>query len=130
MQYKYPAIFYFLLVLIIPVIVHLFQLQRFKKIAFTNVQFLKKIRLETRKSSRLKKLLILATRILCFLALLFTKPDTIGFVGYTVDILQYWEKGIWSSSLLEFAYQMMLILVLGHVLVLSCLLYTSDAADE
>jgi hypothetical protein len=72
MQYKYPAIFYFLLVLIIPVIVHLFQLQRFKKIAFTNVQFLKKIRLETRKSSRLKKLLILATRILCFLALLFT----------------------------------------------------------
>lgn len=72
MQYKYPAIFYFLLVLIIPVVVHLFQLQRFKKIAFTNVQFLKKIRLETRKSSRLKKLLILATRILCFLALLFT----------------------------------------------------------
>ena len=72
MQYKYPAVFYFLLVLIIPVIVHLFQLQRFKKIAFTNVQFLKKIRLETRKSSRLKKLLILATRILCFLALLFT----------------------------------------------------------
>ena len=62
---------------------------------------------------------VLLTIVTIFLALLFTKPDTIGFVGYTVDILQYWEKGIWSSSLLEFAYQMMLILVLGHVLVLS-----------
>ena len=62
---------------------------------------------------------VLLTIVTIFLALLFTKPDSIGFVGYTVDILQYWEKGIWSSSLLEFAYQMMLILVLGHVLVLS-----------
>jgi hypothetical protein len=72
MQFKYPAVFYFLFVLIIPIVVHLFQLQKFKKIAFTNVQFLQKISLETRKSSRLKKLLLLATRMLCFLALLFT----------------------------------------------------------
>ena len=48
---------------------------------------------------------VLLTIVTIFLALFFTKPDTIGFVGYTVDILQYWEKGIWSSSLLEFAYQ-------------------------
>ena len=34
-------------------------------------------------------------------------------------VLQLWEKGIWNSGLLVFAYQMMLILVLGHVLVLS-----------
>jgi len=72
MQFKYPAVFYFLFVLIIPIVVHLFQLQKFKKIAFTNVQFLQKISLETRKSSRVKKLLLLATRMLCFLALLFT----------------------------------------------------------
>ena len=58
---------------------------------------------------------VLLTIVTIFLALLFTKPDSIGFVGYTVDILQYWEKGIWSSSLLEFAYQMMLILVLVSV---------------
>ena len=72
MQFKYPEIFYFLFVLIIPIIVHLFQLQKFKKIAFTNVQFLQKISLETRKSSRLKKLLILATRLLALIAILFT----------------------------------------------------------
>lgn len=71
MQFKNPEVFYFLVLLIIPILVHLFQLQKFKKIAFTNVAFLKKISLETRKSSRLKKWLILSTRILGLIALLF-----------------------------------------------------------
>lgn len=71
MQFKHPEVFYFLVLLIIPILVHLFQLQKFKKVAFTNVAFLKKISLETRKSSRLKKWLILATRLLGLLALLF-----------------------------------------------------------
>ena len=34
-------------------------------------------------------------------------------------ILSFWEHGIWNNALLVFAYQMMLILVLGHILVLS-----------
>ena len=72
MQFKYPGIFYLLIVLIIPLIIHLFNLQKFKKIAFSNVQFLKKVKLESRKSSKIKKLIILALRIICFLALLFT----------------------------------------------------------
>ena len=72
MQFKYPGIFYLLIVLIIPLIIHLFNLQKFKKIAFSNVQFLKKVKLESRKSSKIKKLIILALRIISFLALLFT----------------------------------------------------------
>ena len=71
MQFKNPEVFYFLVLLIIPILVHLFQLQKFKKIAFTNVAFLKKISLETRKSSQLKKWLILSTRLLGLIALLF-----------------------------------------------------------
>lgn len=71
MQFKNPEVFYFLVLLLIPIIVHLFQLQKFRKVAFTNVAFLKKISLETRKSSRLKKWLILSTRLLGLLALLF-----------------------------------------------------------
>lgn len=62
---------------------------------------------------------VLLTLLTILLALIFTKPDLVGIDDYTIEILQYWEKGIWSSTLLEFAYQMMLILVLGHVLVLS-----------
>lgn len=71
MQFKNPEVFYFLVLLLIPILVHLFQLQKFKKIAFTNVAFLKKISQETRKSSKLKRWLILCTRLLGLLALLF-----------------------------------------------------------
>jgi hypothetical protein len=71
MQFKNPEILYFLALLIIPIFVHLFQLQKFVKTPFTNVAFLQKLVLETRKSSRIKKWLILCTRILLFLALLF-----------------------------------------------------------
>jgi len=72
MYFKYPGIFYFLVVLIIPLIIHLFNLQKYKRIAFTNVQFLKRVQLESRKSSKIKKLIILTLRIISFLALLFT----------------------------------------------------------
>lgn len=76
MQFKQPEILYFLALLIIPIIVHLFQLQRFVKVPFTNVAFLQKLALQTRKSSQLKKWLILCTRLLGFLAifLAFSQP--------------------------------------------------------
>lgn len=62
---------------------------------------------------------ILLTLVTVLLALFFTRPSDVGVFDYTIDVLQFWEKGIWSNGLLVFAYQMMLILVLGHVLVLS-----------
>jgi len=71
MHFQNPTIFYFLWLLIIPIIVHLFQLQKFVKVPFTNVAFLQKIFQENRKSSKVKKWLILATRLLLFLSLLF-----------------------------------------------------------
>ena len=37
MQFKHPEILYFLFLLIIPILVHLFQLRKFKKELFTNV---------------------------------------------------------------------------------------------
>ncbi|AUC83946.1 hypothetical protein CW731_00970 [Polaribacter sp. ALD11] len=76
MQFKNPEVLYFLALLIIPILVHLFQLQRFVKVPFTNVAFLQKLQKETRKSSRIKKWLILATRLLLFFAILlaFSQP--------------------------------------------------------
>lgn len=71
MQFKNPEILYFLALLIIPILVHLFQLQKFVKVPFTNVAFLQKLQQQTRKSSRIKKWLILATRLLLFTAILF-----------------------------------------------------------
>jgi hypothetical protein len=76
MQFKHPEILYVLLLLIIPILVHLFQLQRFIKVPFTNVKFLKNIEKQTRKSARLKKWLILLTRLLAFTCLIiaFSQP--------------------------------------------------------
>ncbi|MFV0247690.1 MAG: BatA domain-containing protein [Tenacibaculum sp.] len=76
MQFKHPEILYLLVLLLLPVIVHLFHLQRFVKVSFTNVAFLHKLVLQTRKSSRIKKWLILATRLLMLASLIiaFAQP--------------------------------------------------------
>jgi short-chain fatty acids transporter len=60
---------------------------------------------------------VLLTLLTMLLALVFT-PATSN-EPHALAILSYWERGIWNEALLVFAYQMMLILVLGHVLVLS-----------
>ncbi len=72
MQFKHPELLYFLFVLVIPILVHLFQLRRFKKEYFTNVRFLKELSIQTRKSSKIKKWLLLATRLLLLTALIIT----------------------------------------------------------
>lgn len=78
MQFKHPEILYALFLLLIPIIVHLFQLRKFQKVPFTNVAFLKEATLQTRKSLQIKKWLILCTRLLLLTALVlaFAQPYT------------------------------------------------------
>ncbi len=76
MQFKHPELLYALFLLLIPIFIHLFQLRKFQKVAFTNVSFLKKVSIETRKSSQLKKWLTLLMRMLAFACLIiaFAQP--------------------------------------------------------
>lgn len=76
MQFKHPEILYFLFLLVIPILVHLFQLRRFKKEYFTNVRFLKELSIQTRKSSKIKKWLLLVSRLLLltFIIFAFAQP--------------------------------------------------------
>ena len=76
MQFKHPEILYFLFALIVPVLVHLFQLRRFKKEYFTNVRFLKALSIQTRKSSKIKKWLLLTSRLLLLTCIIiaFAQP--------------------------------------------------------
>ena len=76
MQFKHPEILYFLFALVIPILVHLFQLRRFKKELFTNVKLLKELQTQTRKSATIKKWLLLFTRLLllAFLIIAFAQP--------------------------------------------------------
>ncbi|HET8839491.1 MAG TPA: BatA domain-containing protein [Flavobacteriaceae bacterium] len=71
MHFQHPGFLYFLFALIIPIIVHLFQLRKFQKIPFTNVAFLKKVVMQTRKSSQLKKWLTLLARLLALTCIIF-----------------------------------------------------------
>ena len=76
MQFKHPEFLYFLFLLVIPILVHLFQLRRFKKEYFTNVKLLHELSIQTRKSSVIKKWLLLFTRLLllAFLVIAFAQP--------------------------------------------------------
>ena len=94
MQFKHPEFLYALFALIIPVLVHLFQLRRFQKVAFTNVQFLKAVTIQTRKSSQIKKWLTLLARVLALAAIIiafaqpfFASEDVVGKKNETVIYL-------------------------------------------
>jgi hypothetical protein len=71
MQFLYPSFLWALGVILIPIIVHLFNLRRYKKLMFSNVKFLKEIQQQTRKNRNIRQLLILLSRIFAFAALVF-----------------------------------------------------------
>ncbi|WP_375587052.1 BatA domain-containing protein [Flagellimonas aurea] len=76
MQFKHPEILWALFLLVIPILIHLFQLRRFTKTPFTNVAMLQKVVSESRKSNTLKKWLLLITRLLLLVAIIiaFAQP--------------------------------------------------------
>lgn len=76
MQFKHPEILWALFLLVIPILIHLFQLRRFTKTPFTNVDMLQKVVSESRKSNTLKKWLLLITRLLLVVAIIiaFAQP--------------------------------------------------------
>ena len=71
MQFLFPGFLAALGFLAVPIIVHLFNFVRYKRIYFSNVHFLKEVKEETQSRSRLKHLLILAARLLAVLFLVF-----------------------------------------------------------
>jgi len=76
MSFVYPGFLFGLLALSIPVIIHLFQFRRFRKVYFSNVRFLQQLSDESKKQSKLKHLLILLARMLALAALVmaFARP--------------------------------------------------------
>jgi hypothetical protein len=71
-----PGFLIALSLIAIPIVIHLFNFRKFRKVYFTNVKFLKELRQETTSQSKLKHLLVLASRILAvtFLVLAFAQP--------------------------------------------------------
>lgn len=76
MTFLYPGFLWALGVLIIPVLIHLFNLRRYKKVMFTNVRFLKELQKQTRSARTLRQWLVLLSRMLAlaFLVFAFAQP--------------------------------------------------------
>ncbi|MET4080187.1 hypothetical protein ABIB40_000127 [Pedobacter sp. UYP30] len=76
MSFLYPGFLFALFAIAIPVVIHLFNFRRFKKIYFSNVKFLKEVEEQHSSKEKLKNLLILFARILTiiFLVLAFAQP--------------------------------------------------------
>lgn len=83
MHFLQPAFLWALAVLAVPVLIHLFQLRRFKRIAFTNVRFLAEVTRQTRARRRIQHWLVLLARCVALAALVlaFAQPYLPGEDG-------------------------------------------------
>jgi hypothetical protein len=77
MSFANPAALWGLLLLAVPLVVHLFSFRTLKRVYFSNLQFLKEVKEESRRKSQLKHLLLLFLRMLAIAAvvLAFAKPQ-------------------------------------------------------
>jgi hypothetical protein len=76
MTFLNPAAFWGLFLVAIPIIIHLFNFRKVKKLYFSNVAFLTSVNTQSKSKSTLKKLLVLLFRILAIVALVlaFAQP--------------------------------------------------------
>ena len=76
MKFIYPSFLWALLLIAVPIIIHLVNLRRHQTVYFSNVNFLKKVKKESQRRSKLKQLLILLCRIMLIASLVitFAKP--------------------------------------------------------
>ncbi len=76
MQFVNPSCLYFLFAALIPVIVHLFRLQRYRRVYFSNVRLLQEINTQQKKNARLREYAVLSARVFTVvcLVLAFAQP--------------------------------------------------------
>lgn len=76
MSFIHPYLLWGLLAISIPVIIHLFNFRRFRKMYFTNVRYLEELKQQTQKQSRLRHLVVLILRMLAVacLVIAFAQP--------------------------------------------------------
>lgn len=76
MEFVNPLFLFGLAAVSVPVIIHLFTFRRYKKEYFSNINFLKEIRIKSKKRSQLRQLIILILRIFAIICIVlaFAQP--------------------------------------------------------
>lgn len=80
MTFLNPAVLFGLLAASIPIIIHLLNLRKLKKIDFSTLQFLKELQKNKIRKIKIKQWLLLALRVLIILAIVtaFARPTIVG----------------------------------------------------
>jgi hypothetical protein len=76
MSFVFPQFLWFLSLLAIPILIHLYRFRRYKTLYFSSLQFLKKVDQETRSTKSVKHLLLLISRLLLLASIViaFAQP--------------------------------------------------------
>lgn len=110
MQFLNPLALFGLFALVIPLVIHLFNFKKPKRVFFSNVKFLRELKLESRKRSQLKHLLVLLMRLGVFVSLVFAfampvivkkdenvmkgKPLVMVFLDNSYSMQSYGKSGV------------------------------------
>jgi hypothetical protein len=116
MSFLFPHILWGLIAVAVPVIIHLFNFRKFRKVYFTNVRFLEELKQQTRKQSKLRHLLVMFSRMLAIAALVIafaqpfikhensaSRPEAVNHVSVYLDNSFSMEALSPSGPLLESA---------------------------
>lgn len=71
MKFLYPGFLFALFAIAVPILIHLFSFRRYTTVYFSNVEYLRNIKKESRNKRQLKHLLMLMARILTIICLVF-----------------------------------------------------------
>lgn len=86
MEFVNPFFLFGLLAISVPILIHLFNFRKYKRVYFTNVRFLRELKEQTKKRSQLRHLIILLLRILAIacLAIAFAQP----YIPFSKNIIK------------------------------------------
>lgn len=105
--FAHPALLWALLLAAVPVILHLFNLQKPQVVYFSSIRFLKQIETESQKTSTIKRWLLLLMRVLAiiFIVLAFAKPylkdDSLAGNSFSCDKFIYIDNSFSMSNQTE-----------------------------
>ncbi len=102
MRWHHPEVLWGLLLLVVPIIIHLFHFRRSRRVFFSNVALLRELRRRTQRVRHLRHLLALAARLLAVGALIVAFagpyfPGEIGKSAHTERITLFLDNS-WSMS--------------------------------
>ncbi len=98
MYFQHPEFLFGLFALLIPVIIHLFNFRRHKKIMFSNVALLRQVTLESKKQRNLLHLIVLALRMLAILLLVVALAKPVFHASDAEKAQQDGEKVIYIDN--------------------------------